>query len=304
MKRIYSFLYAPLFWFGFIGLGIWSVGYLSAPWWTLIVLALIAIFVSLISEYWIPYEADWNGNQQDTSRDIAHALVNESSNAVSLLLWGSLLVVASTLLPSTGWWPSNWPVWLQVTLAILVADAGITLAHFASHQLGFLWRLHAVHHSVTRMYGFNGLMKHPLHQAIEGIAGLGPLLLLGMPAPIAAILGYAIAINLLLQHSNVDVKVGALRYIFAWAPVHRFHHIRYGKAGDVNFGFFTNVWDYLLGTAFYTDQYRITTTDLGIGSRPDFPVSYIAQLIEPFRQQTSAAAPQTPTALKNLGIRN
>jgi sterol desaturase/sphingolipid hydroxylase (fatty acid hydroxylase superfamily) len=265
-------------------------------------LAVAAIVVSLLFEQWIPYESSWNGLQKDTQRDILHALVNESSNALSLLMWGALLLLVSRFVPTAGWWPTDWPVWLQVLTAILVADAGITLAHFASHRFAFLWRLHAVHHSVTRMYGFNGLMKHPLHQAIEGIAGLGPLLLIGMPPSIAAILGYAIAINLLLQHSNVDMRIGSLRYVFAWSPVHRFHHIRYGTAGDVNFGFFTNLWDRLLGTAFYTEQYRITSADLGIGSRPDFPVDYLPQLAAPFRKGTLSQVPQTPRLLKEAGL--
>ena len=63
----------------------------------------------------------------------------------------------------------------QLLLALPVADLGITLVHYASHRLPLLWRLHAVHHSVTRMYGFNGLMKHPLHQAAEAVGGVLPL---------------------------------------------------------------------------------------------------------------------------------
>ncbi|MCW2630431.1 MAG: hypothetical protein QOF66_4100 [Mycobacterium sp.] len=56
---------------------------------------------------------------------------------------------------------------LQVLSAILIADLGITLVHLASHKIGVLWRFHAVHHSITRFSGLNGLMKHPLHQTVE-----------------------------------------------------------------------------------------------------------------------------------------
>ncbi len=31
---------------------------------------------------------------------------------------------------------------------------------------------HVVRHSVVRMYGFNGFMKHPIHQTIETIGGM------------------------------------------------------------------------------------------------------------------------------------
>ena len=157
--------------------------------------------------------------------------------------------------------------------------------HYASHRVGFLWRLHAVHHSVKRMYGFNGLMKHPLHLGCEALAGTLPLLLLGMPEQVAALLALAITLQLLLQHSNVDMRLGALRHLFAWAPVHRFHHMKYGRAGDVNFALFLSIWDRLLGTAFHSD-YPMRGDDLGIGSRPDYPDAYLAQLAEPFREST------------------
>ncbi|WP_148058758.1 sterol desaturase family protein, partial [Pseudomonas protegens] len=93
-----------------------------------------------------------------------------------------------------GLWPQGWPLWGQLLLATVIADCGITLAHYASHRLAWLWRLHAVHHSVQRMYGFNGLLTHPLHQSIEASAGLLPLALLGIPLPVAQLLALAIAV--------------------------------------------------------------------------------------------------------------
>ncbi|ERO64390.1 hypothetical protein P308_24310 [Pseudomonas piscis] len=195
-------------------------------------------------------------------RDCLHAVVNEGLNAIGLLALPGLAM----LLAHDGLWPRDWPLWGQLLLAVTVADCGITLAHYASHRWAWLWRLHAVHHSVQRMYGFNGLLKHPLHQLLEASAGLLPLLMLGIPLPVAQLLALAIAIQLLLQHSNVDMRLGVLRLVFAWAPVHRFHHMKYGRAGDVNFGLFFNLWDWLLGTTFYRHDYPMRPGDLGIGS--------------------------------------
>ena len=168
-------------------------------------------------------------------------------------------------------------------MTILIADFGITMAHYASHKIEALWRLHAVHHSVARMYGFNGLMKHPLHQAIELTAGTTPLLLMGMPLEIGALLGFAAAIQLLLQHSNTDMRVGPLIYLWAVAPGHRHHHLAHKVKGDVNFGLFTMLWDHLLGT-FVKDRPQPRDGELGVAGRPDYPVGYSAQLVEPFRR--------------------
>lgn len=292
MKQILAWLYAPVFWVGFIGGGLWLVT-VGASQWLLAVFAL-AIGVSFIAELCLPYEPQWNRPLGDRRRDVLHALVNESLNALGLLA----LPLLTAWLAIEGAWPRAWSLGAQLLLAIVIADAGITLMHYASHRIAALWRLHAVHHSVQRLYGFNGLMKHPLHQMLEATAGLLPLILLGIPVEVAMLLALAIAVQLLLQHSNVDMRLGPLRRVFAWAPVHRFHHMKYGRAGDVNFGLFFNLWDWLLGTAFYTEDYRMGEGDLGIGSRPDFPVDYLGQLRDPFTATQLSKEPPVPSTLQ------
>lgn len=296
MRQLFRLLYAPCFCFGSIGLATWLIGYRQQPLWLLPLLLLAAIALSCLAEACLPYQLDWNRAHRDRWRDVLHVVVNESLNCLAV----ASIPLLATLLPSHELWPQAWPLWLQLLLAIVVADLGLTLMHWLSHRNVLLWRLHAVHHSVRRMYGGNGLMKHPLHQTLEALAGTAPLLLLGMPVQLAALLAFAVAIQLLLQHSNVDMRIGALRHLFAWAPLHRFHHLRYGKAGDVNFALFFSIWDRLLGTAFYAPHYPVSSADLGIGSQPDYPDAYLAQLAEPFRRRApSTASVELPEALRS-----
>ncbi|PJI87224.1 sterol desaturase family protein [Sphingomonas koreensis] len=276
MRTLAATLYAPLFFLGFVGMTCWLLAAGHSPFW-LLPLLLVAIAVSGTLERLIPWDPVWNKDHGDTARDITHALVNEASNIVSILA----IPLLGALLPTSGLWPSHWSFVAQLALAIGLADLGITLAHYASHKSEWLWRLHAPHHSVERMYGFNGLMKHPLHQAIEMLAGLSPLLLMGLPQNIAWALAVAVSIQLMLQHSNVDMRIGLLRYVWAIAPAHRFHHIRSAREGDVNFGLFTSLWDVLLGTARFSGP-PIRAGDIGIDGRPDYPRGYAAQLAEPF----------------------
>lgn len=278
IRFITRFGYAPLFFVGFI----WSALTLAeqgAPLWALPVLLGFALAASAVAERLAPYEPVWNRSLGDNGRDMMHAVLNETTIALSVL---SLPLVAA-LLPDFGVWPSDWPLWGQLAVAILVADFGITLTHYASHRIPALWPLHAVHHSVQRMYGFNGLLKHPLHQALELTAGVVPLVLLGMPSDVAWLLAFAVALQLILQHSNVDMKVGPLIYVWAVAPAHRHHHLASQAEGDVNFGLFTSVWDHLLGT------FRVGTDtpragQIGVSGRPDYPRQYFQQLAEPFRR--------------------
>jgi sterol desaturase/sphingolipid hydroxylase (fatty acid hydroxylase superfamily) len=289
MRAVLKIIYAPAMLLGFNGVALWIIGSGAQHAW-LMPLLLGAIGISFLVERLIPYDATWNHDRGDTVRDVMHALINE----VSVYLSAALIPLLTMLSPATGLWPSDWPLWAQLLMAVLVADFGITLCHWASHRNAWLWRLHAVHHSVKRMYGFNGLMKHPLHQALETTVGTMPLVLAGMPLEVGLLLGFAVAIQLLLQHSNTDMRIGPLRHFLALAPVHRFHHLKWGGIGDVNFGLFTCLWDHLLGTAAYEPDRRFTSDDFGIGKQPDYPVDYLAQLAAPFRSEVGAE-PVRPT---------
>lgn len=242
-------------------------------------LLLVAIALSFAAERLIPYEDGRALPLDEARRDVTHAFANETLSMAGV----SIIPALSAVSPLTSCWPSHWPLVLQWLLAVLVADAGITLTHYASHHVPWLWRLHAVHHSAQRLYGLNGLMKHPLHQLIETTAGVAPLLLLGLPQQIGALLAFSVALQLLLQHANVDMRLGPLRHLLALAPMHRFHHQKWAGVGDVNFGLFTTLWDRLLGTAIDDPNRRFMPDDFGIGTRPDYPQGYLAQLVEPFR---------------------
>lgn len=293
--RLFKALYAPAFLFGFLGAAVIAVGPAGLPpQWALPPLLLLSLAVSLLSERMFPYRREWNRGRGERGRDAIHFLVNEGLNAAAL----AALPLLAAWRPWPALWPQSWPLALQLALAVPIADFGMTLAHYASHRWPLLWRFHAVHHSVRRMYGFNGLMKHPLHQAIEAAAGVAPLIALGLPPRTACVLAFAIAIQLQLQHSNVDMRIGPLRHLFAWAPVHRLHHLRYGRAGDVNFALFFSFWDRLLGTALHLPEYRVGSDDLGIGSRPDYPQLYPDQLLEPFRQRPQRTVPPLPPTLR------
>lgn len=270
--------YLPLMLIGVNGLGIWLASQGANK---ILLFAILtgAVATSFVAERIAPYESAWNAPRGDAGRDLLHALVNEGLQIGSLLA----LPLIVDHLGITGLWPHDWPFVVQVLAAVVVADAGITLAHWASHKTPVLWRFHAVHHSVQRFYGFNGLMKHPLHQLFETAVATTPLVVLGLPTRVATALVFMVGIQLLLQHSNVDHAVGLLRHVLALNVVHRFHHYRWAGIGDVNFGLFLNIWDRLLGTASWDPQKHFTSDDLGIAKRPDFPTGYLAQLADPFR---------------------
>ncbi|MGW4766624.1 sterol desaturase family protein [Nocardia sp. NPDC004278] len=277
IRRLARYGYVPFLLIGLNGIGI-ALSSIGAPkFWLLLVLA-VAIIASFLVERVIPYRAEWNHDLNDTLRDRIHAFVNE----MLILLSVAAIPLLAAIVPAPGIWPISWPFLCQVLIAILIADLGITLVHLASHKIGFLWRFHAVHHSVKRCYGLNGLMKHPLHQTVEMAAGVAPLILIGLPSNVAAALALSVAIQLLLQHSNADYRSGPAKYLLALNEGHRFHHLKFAGIGDVNFGLFTLIWDHLLRTYSYDPARRFGTEDLGMAAKPDYPTAYVDQLVYPF----------------------
>ena len=94
---------------------------------------------------------------------------------------------------------------------------------------------------------------------------------------------FCVSIQLLVQHCNVDMRIGTLRWALATSEIHRFHHRNRAELGDVNFGLFFTLWDHLLGTYHYEQRdRRFESEDLGIADRPDYPIGYREQLLEPF----------------------
>jgi sterol desaturase/sphingolipid hydroxylase (fatty acid hydroxylase superfamily) len=282
--------YVPFMLVGLCGAGI-AVAAMGAPkYWFLAILA-VAIVTSFVVERIIPYDRAWNDDRSDSTRDRVHVVVNETLILTSV----AAIPLLAAIVPEPDIWPTSWPFVLQVFVSILIADLGITLVHRASHEVAVLWRFHAVHHSITRFYGLNGLMKHPLHQTVEMAAGVAPLILIGLPVDVASALALAVAIQLLLQHSNADYRVGPAKYVLALNEGHRFHHLKWAGVGDVNFGLFTLVWDHLMRTYSYDPSRRFDSSQLGMAAKPDYPTSYLRQMIYPFTRaggcELSAPAP-------------
>lgn len=283
-KGLLRYGYVPFMFFGLNGAALLLVAG-GAPYWTLGVVLAIAIGASFLAERILPYEGEWNIDHDDTATDITHFLVYEVSNINSVLM----LPLIVWMLPWEGIWPTEWPLIVQFLIAVLVADFGLMMLHWLSHRWDFLWKLHSIHHGVSRLYGFNGLVRHPLHQTIDVVIGTAPLVLAGMPVNIAILLGLAISIQLIIQHSNVDHELGPFRNWMSIGHLHRLHHVNWGTEGDVNFGLFTTVWDRLLGTFQPEPPREIGANDMGIDEAPSFPKAYWDQLLYPFQSEETRA---------------
>jgi sterol desaturase/sphingolipid hydroxylase (fatty acid hydroxylase superfamily) len=237
-----------------------------------------------VLERTFPHEPDWNRDRDgDTVADLLHWLVSY------LLIQGGVAIAFGlrTWMPET-WvlWPQHTPMWAQVLLAGLILDLGLYTVHRASHASGFLWRLHAIHHSSERLYWLNGGRRHPLSALVLAGPGLTVLFLLGAtPIAVAAWLSF-MSVHLAFQHANLDYRLGPLRHVLGVAEMHRFHHKRDFEDAQVNFGEVLLIWDRLFGS--FHDAPRSPGKD-EVGLREStVPPGYWSQLRWPFLGEDAA----------------
>jgi sterol desaturase/sphingolipid hydroxylase (fatty acid hydroxylase superfamily) len=269
----------------------------TAPALAVAVVELAAFFAVITAERLLPYRPDWNRRQGDLGADVGHALV---SGVIGLQLLQTGLRAAG--LVGAAWlsrtlgstlWPTDWPLAGQVGLAFLIAELPQYWLHRLQHEWDGLWRFHAVHHSAPRLYWLNAARFHPLDLWLLYSVGYLPLAVLGCPEVVLALFLMFDGILGIFQHSNVDVRLGPLNWVFSMAEPHRWHHSHVAREANTNYGSNLIVWDLLFGT-FFLPRGRLGPASIGIRDLPRFPTRYLPQLAAPFRwgrTKQEAAAP-------------
>ena len=163
-------------------------------------------------------------------------------------------VAAALAAESRGWgllYLVDWPLWLEILLAVLLFDLAIYLQHVMFHAVPLFWRLHMVHHADLDIDVTTGLRFHTLEILLSALIKLGVVLVLG-PAAVAVV-AFEVLLNAtsLFNHSNIRLPMWCdrlLRLFLVTPDMHRVHHSVVVRETNSNFGFNLPWWDYLLGT--------------------------------------------------------
>ncbi len=233
-----------------------------------------------------PYRVEWNRPAGDRRTDLLHLFFTGplSSAAFEATLRGVAAGAAAWLATRLGGmlWPTSLPAVAQLYAAILVAEFGHYWFHRVSHENPVVWRLHATHHSASRLYWLNATRFHPLDLfALIAFQNI-PLILLGAPPRVFLMYALFQIVYGQLQHGNIALRTGALDWIFSTPGMHRFHHSTDVRIGNANYGAILSVWDHVFRT-FLRPNRGIFEGPIGIAAMPGFPRGYLAQLASPFR---------------------
>jgi sterol desaturase/sphingolipid hydroxylase (fatty acid hydroxylase superfamily) len=126
--------------------------------------------------------------------------------------------------------------------------------HNLLHRVPWLWEFHKVHHSIEELDWIGNFRFHWMEIAVYKGLTYFPLVILGADGRV--ILAIAVVGTLIghLNHSNLNLSWGPLRYLLNSPRMHVWHHDRDWPADHpqgVNFAICLSVWDWLFGTAYW-----------------------------------------------------
>jgi sterol desaturase/sphingolipid hydroxylase (fatty acid hydroxylase superfamily) len=169
--------------------------------------------------------------------------------------------------------------------AAFIGDFFYYWCHRAQHR--WLWRFHAVHHSVREMSGVTAY-----HHFSEGLIKLVlysvPLSLLTTDPFAIPVLGWLVALQGYYVHSQTRLTFGPLGRYVVDNHFHRIHHSMEPRHFDKNFGVITTLWDSLFGTAYFPakDEWP----DTGLADFPE-PAGVGEYLLAPFTYRRELPSP-------------
>lgn len=189
-----------------------------------------------------------------------------------------------------GWGVFNvldWPIWVEVVLAILILDFAIWLQHLITHKIPILWRLHRVHHADVDMDVTTAIRFHPVEIALSMVLKIGLVYLLG-PAALAVIL-FEIILNgtAMFNHANIRLPLrldATLRKVLVTPDMHRVHHSVHRHEHDSNYGFALSIWDRMFGTYIAQPAAGHDEMEVGLEWQDDRPSKLVWSLALPFRR--------------------
>jgi sterol desaturase/sphingolipid hydroxylase (fatty acid hydroxylase superfamily) len=175
---------------------------------------------------------------------------------------------------------SAWPMWAQLLLFFIILDFVQWFTHVLLHRYEFLWRFHKVHHSVKEM-GFAAHLRYHWMENIlyKPLKTFGVMILGGFEPEQAYIVHFAAIAIGHLNHANIKITWGPLKYIFNNPVMHLYHHVKAlpgSHKHGINFGISLSLWDYIFKTNYVPEDSG--TIELGFPGDEKFPQTFTQQL--------------------------
>jgi sterol desaturase/sphingolipid hydroxylase (fatty acid hydroxylase superfamily) len=243
-------------------------------------LSSVIIFIAL--EKALPLYKEQTVFRKAWQLDLTYFIVNHLLVGMILLTVNAVVhrLESKWSLPFVTEWLNVLPLWLEVLCLLLVADLAQYAMHRAAHEIKFLWRFHAIHHSVDHMDWLAGSRLHLIDILWTRIAVLGAVAVVGFSKEALDIYIIIIGAQAVLNHCNVNIPWGPLRHLIVTPNFHHWHHGSDRAAIDKNYAVHFAFIDRLFGTLVKSD--RPFPEKYGLAGE-DMPKSFWGQQVYPLK---------------------
>lgn len=149
------------------------------------------------------------------------------------------------------------PAWVQFVAFFLLKDFLEWGIHILLHRVPWLWEFHKLHHSIEELDWIGNFRFHWMEIIVYQGLMYFPLVILGVDGGVILVIAVVLTLIGHLNHSNLDISWGPLRYVINSPRMHVWHHDRDwpdNRAFGLNFGIALSIWDWLFGTAYWPDR--------------------------------------------------
>src|SRR5262249_38277327 len=116
------------------------------------------------------------------------------------------------------------PYWMQYFEIMFFADFVQYWVHRLFHEISWLWKFHAVHHSAKVMDWMAGNRLHFSDAALARSVFFVPAFVLAYSEPPMIVYIVFVALHSVFIHANLRFEFGWWRYLFATPQFHHWHH--------------------------------------------------------------------------------
>ncbi len=230
----------------------------------------------------MPHEEKWHESDGQTLASILHTLTSKGTSQAILIvntyIGANMITGGDSGLLGIQIWPSDWPIAAQVVFALVASEFMLYWAHRLGHEWMPLWRFHSVHHSVEKLWFVNTGRFHFIDSLVSIVMGIVPLIFLGASMEIIMWVAAVTAFIGMLTHCNVEMRFGPISWIFNTPELHRWHHSKRLREGNMNYGENVMIWDILFRTFF--NENRRPPKNIGITDY--MPTRFKDQIVWPF----------------------
>ena len=261
---------------------------ISLDWLILEILALSLIFIPL--ELFFPKREDQSKFHPEWRTDLiylfkAQLLIQYTAVAVKM---PAELFFSDLGMNEVQDLVSGLPFIGQLFLAMFVADLFQYFIHRLFHANPFMWRFHAVHHSIQYVDWIAGSRLHLVDILITRSFSYIPLYILGFSNDVFYVYVVIVALQAVMAHTNVRIPFSFLKYLFVTPQFHHWHHSKDKETHDKNFAIHFPFIDKIFGT------YHLPVDEwpeaMGLEDE-SFPKGYLRQQIYPFFNDPKDSTP-------------